>query len=68
MSDIVSIERLARIETRLEGIHETLERIDEHLALQNGRVRALEKWQGYIVGGGAVIVFAVPLILNYFFG
>lgn len=67
MSDTPT-ERLARIETRLEGMHETLKRIDDHLGAQNGRVRALERWQGYIIGGGAVIVFVVPFLFNYFFG
>lgn len=60
--------RLVRIETiveeRLPRIDDTLTRIEQHLGVQNGRIRALEdsRLKVYTVAG--VISFFTPIILK----
>ena len=47
-------ERLTRIETIL---NRELPDIKEQLKLSNGRMRSLENWRNYMVGGMAIISF-----------
>jgi len=60
--------RLVRIETiveeRLPRIDDTLTRIEQHLGVQNGRIRTLEdsKLKVYTIVG--VISFFTPIILK----
>ena len=49
-------ERLARIETIL---NRELPDIKEQLRLSNGRMRSLENWRNYMVGGMAIISFII---------
>jgi uncharacterized protein YeeX (DUF496 family) len=49
-------ERLTRIETIL---NRELPDIKEQLKLSNGRMRSLENWRNYMVGGMAIISFII---------
>jgi uncharacterized protein YeeX (DUF496 family) len=49
-------ERLTRIETIL---NRELPDIKEQLRLSNGRMRSLENWRNYMVGGMAIISFII---------
>ena len=49
-------ERLTRIETILTR---ELPDIKEQLKLSNGRMRSLENWRNYMVGGMAIISFII---------
>ena len=49
-------ERLTRIETIL---NRELPDIKEQLKLSNGRMRSLENWRSYMVGGMAIISFII---------
>ena len=47
----------------MRDIKETLERIEAQTMKTNGRVSALEIWQGFMKGGLAIImVFILPII------
>tara|TARA_R110000744_G_scaffold163520_1_gene280502 strand:- start:72 stop:275 length:204 start_codon:yes stop_codon:yes gene_type:complete len=49
-------ERLTRIETIL---NRELPDIKEQLKASNGRMRSLENWRNYMVGGMAIISFII---------
>jgi len=49
-------ERLTRIETIL---NRELPDIKEQLKISNGRMRLLENWRNYILGGMAIISFII---------
>jgi hypothetical protein len=40
-----------------------LEELTEKVALQNGRLSALEKWRWWLLGAGAVVVPLSPLLV-----
>jgi hypothetical protein len=58
--------RLGRMEERHEGYGRTLNELVERVGRQNGRVRKLEVWRGWmagamLVGGGILGVFGKEL-------
>jgi len=61
-SRIVRIETI--VEERLPRIDETLTKIEQHLGIQNGRIRKLEdsKLKIYTIVG--MISFLVPIVLK----
>ena len=49
--------------TNEEIIIGALKRIEEKLDLQNGRIRKLENWRSFIVGGMALIAFLMIVLM-----
>lgn len=56
-------EELGSIKSALANVQANTEYIREKLDEQNGRIRSLEVWRGYIIGIGAV----VSVLLYYLF-
>jgi hypothetical protein len=46
---------LARIDERVSGIHEELSRGHDRMNDHGFRIRKLEIWRGFLVGGGIVV-------------
>jgi predicted nucleic acid-binding Zn-ribbon protein len=61
-SRVVRIETL--IEERLPRIDESLSKIEQHLGIQNGRIRELEDSKIKIYSIAGVVSFITPLILK----
>lgn len=53
---LLTVQHVGHIETHME-------RMDEKLGTQNGRLWALEMWRWYLVGALAVIVPLSPLLI-----
>ena len=68
MDDAQRDELLVRLDERTKATHETVEKLDEKVSKQNGRVRRLEiKW-GYLAGIGAVAVIGIPILIRFIWG
>lgn len=50
---------------KLDSMHEDVVGIKEAVQRQNGRVRKLEVWRGYIIGIGAAITFIITSVLKW---
>ena len=46
----------------LEGIQESLNKIETKVTATNGRVKALEMWRMFLLGAWAVITLLVPFL------
>jgi hypothetical protein len=53
---LLTVQRLGHVETHLERLNDTVEK-------QNGRLSALEKWRWWLIGAGAVVVPLSPLLV-----
>ena len=68
MDDAQRDELLVRLDERTKATHETVEKLDEKVGKQNGRIRRLEiKW-GYLAGIGAVAVIGIPILIRFIWG
>jgi len=58
---------LKEIKTHLIGFSDTNkkehEAIEKHVIKTNGRVKSLELWRSFILGGMGVIIFVIPYII-----
>jgi uncharacterized Fe-S cluster-containing protein len=61
-SRVVKIETI--LEERLPRIDESLSKIEQHLGIQNGRIRNLEDSKIKIYSIAGVVSFITPLILK----
>ncbi len=61
-SRVVKIETI--LEERLPRIDESLSKIEQHLGIQNGRIRDLEDSKIKIYSIAGVVSFITPLILK----
>jgi predicted nucleic acid-binding Zn-ribbon protein len=61
-SRVVKIETI--LEERLPRIDESLSKIEQHLGIQNGRIRNLEDSKLKIYSIAGVVSFITPLILK----
>lgn len=46
----------------LEGIQESLNKIETKVTATNGRVKALEMWRMFLLGAWAVITILIPVL------
>jgi len=49
---------------KLEAMHEDIGELKVAVKEQNGRVRILEGWKAKMVGGIALAVFVIPLLVR----
>lgn len=67
-----TLQLIQNLHSQLEGLREentTAHRdIQQYLQQQNGRIRKLEQWRSYILGGMGVIVLGLILIVRYVAG
>ena len=50
---------------RVENLIKTTNKIEEHVEKTNGRVRKLETWRSFLLGGWAVISLLFPIMFFY---
>ena len=64
MAESFSNETLHEIQLRIEN---KVDKINEKLAIQNGRIGKLENWRSLIIGGSIVInAIVVPIVIKLF--
>jgi len=61
------VDRLARIESKMEAIHKEATNTKLEIQLQNGRVRALEGSMASIKGVGSVVSIVFAGFISYLF-
>ena len=56
------VDFMARSEERDVAMHNDIIALNNKVAIQNGRVFKLERWQWMIIGGGCVITFLITIL------
>ncbi len=52
------------MDERLRSVAETLMRIETQTTKTNGRVRSLEVWKGFMIGGMSILsILVIPIVL-----
>jgi hypothetical protein len=55
---------LATIDQQLKGIIEKDDLIYKQVQATNGRVKSLEIWRAYMIGGGIVLITIIGWLIN----
>ena len=56
------VDFMARSEERDVAMHNDIIALNNKVAIQNGRVFKLERWQWMIIGGGCVITVLITIL------
>lgn len=56
------VDFMARAEERDISMHNDIIALNNKVAIQNGRVFKLERWQWMIIGGGCVITVLITIL------
>jgi len=57
---------LGRLEESNKNIKDTVVSLDGRVAIQNGKVSKIERWQSFIQGSLAILILmVVPILINF---
>lgn len=56
------VDFMARSEERDVAMHNAIIALNNKVAIQNGRVFKLERWQWMIIGGGCVVTVLITIL------
>lgn len=59
--------RMGKMFEKIDAMHEDIKEIKQRVMEQNGRVKKLELWRAYLLGGMFVVSSLVGIIIKVFF-